>query len=107
MTGAQGEENVVRIHPNTLCSCRATSCWHVLAVKISVGVRPETPMRQVSLSPILDKKRVKGGKSGRKAPRLGDVQPLLFEAAPDSVTAEAASDEEVKMEAAHSHLFSP
>ena len=54
---------------------------------MSIGKDPKAPVK-ISLTPILRKGRE--GKSGRKAPRIGDVDNISVEAAPDSDIAEGA-----------------
>ena len=74
----------VQLHPET-CSCPSTrTCHHILAAKISAGLPiKEAPKDKINLTKLSKNSKKKADKkSGRKKPRLLDVD---VEPAPDSL----------------------
>ena len=49
--GSTDKPHVVRLFPTEYCSCPATkSCYHLLAVKISLGISVNTDMKKIKRS---------------------------------------------------------
>ena len=71
--GSAGKPHVVKLFPTQSCSCPATSqCYHILAVKISVGIEVQEQTKKVNLTQLRRNTRSRKEKrSGRKAPRAG------------------------------------
>ena len=82
--GITGNAHAIRLFPNESCTCPATRrCYHILAVRISVGLEDKGKLKKINLTQLrrntcsrIDRK------SGRKAPRLGDLD---INPAPDSI----------------------
>ena len=72
--GSAGKAHVVKLFPSESCSCPATSqCYHILAVKMSVGISIEEHSKKVNLTQLCRNTRSRSEKkSGRKAPRSGN-----------------------------------
>lgn len=71
--GSEGKPHVVKLFPDPpTCSCPATSqCYHLLAVKMSLGM-PLSDKTKVNLTQLRLNQRSKGQKkSGRKRARPG------------------------------------
>ena len=83
MIGTSGTPHAVRIFPRETCTCPSTGrCYHVLAVRMSVGLETIDSQRKVNLTRLRKNTRSKVEKtSGRKVPRPGDYQ---VEPAPDA-----------------------
>ena len=83
MMGTSGNVHAVRLFPKESCTCPSTNrCYHILAVRGSVGLEDIDLQRRVNLTQLRRNIRTRREKkSGRKAPRPGDydIQP-----APDS-----------------------
>lgn len=71
--GTAGSGHVVKLHPKESCTCPSSStCYHVLAVKLSIGIDVPTKKVKVNLSQLHRNTRSrKEKKSGRKVPRPG------------------------------------
>jgi hypothetical protein len=69
------EPQVVRLFPNTSCSCPAKSdCYHVLAASMTIGMHCEEPKTPFNLTQLRRNKSKHLDKtSGRKHPRTDDV----------------------------------
>jgi hypothetical protein len=69
------EPRVVKLFPRTTCSCPAqTSCYHIAAAKLSIGMSEEKPRRPLSLTQLRKNNKKRPDKtSGRKRPRPKDV----------------------------------
>ena len=69
------EPRLVKLFPKPSCSCRSsTSCYHILAAKMSLGINEEVPKRPLNMTQLRRNKRKRGDKtSGRKHPRKNDV----------------------------------
>ena len=69
------EPRVVRLFPTTTCSCPAqSSCYHVTAARMAIGIYEVPKKRNFSLTQLNKNVRKKPDKtSGRKRPRLQDV----------------------------------
>ena len=81
----EGNPHAVRLFPKETCTCPSTTtCYHILACKLSLGMATDTKRPVVNLTRLRSnaRKRVEK-KCGRKRPRPGDVIP-----APDSRAAE-------------------
>ena len=75
----------VTLFPRETCQCESTStCYHILAAKISIGLEPVQKNRVVNLRALSKNSKKKiDKKSGRKQPRANDYV-IEFEPAPDS-----------------------
>ena len=81
----EGNPHAVRLFPKETCTCPSTTtCYHILACNLSLGMATDTKRPVVNLTRLRSnaRKRVEK-KCGRKRPRPGDVIP-----APDSRAAE-------------------
>ena len=77
--GTSGITRVVSLYPHQSCSCPSTSeCYHILATKYSIGIQPTSKQSSVfNLSQLRRNTRSRRDKkSGRKRPRLNDVEPV-------------------------------
>ena len=75
----------VTLFPKETCQCVSTStCYHILAAKMSIGLEAFQKNRVVNLRALSEnsKKNI-DNKSGRKQPRVNDYE-IEFEPAPDS-----------------------
>ena len=81
--GTTGNPQAVRLFPKETCTCPSTSlCYHIMAVRMSIGMDQQKPPSKVNLSRLRRNARPKKDKtSGRKKPRLGDYD---IKPAPDS-----------------------
>ena len=73
--GTSGVARVVTVFPSETCSCPSKhDCYHILAVKMSIGI-PPVQKRSINLSQLRKNTRSTGDKrSGRKRPRRNDVE---------------------------------
>ena len=78
--------HVVTIFPKETCSCPSTTtCYHILAAKMSIRLTEEhQPRRQINLTQLRKVQKTEGRKSGRKQPRPGDYELVP---APDAILA--------------------
>ena len=69
------KSHVVKLFPSEYCSCPSTSlCYHLIAVKLSLGIPLSTDVRKVNLTQLRRNTRAKSYKNaGRKRPRPGIV----------------------------------
>ena len=74
--GSLGVTRVVTVFPRESCSCPSTSdCYHIAAVKISLGVQLAEKPTTRNLTQLRRNTRSKKDKrSGRKRPRANDVE---------------------------------
>ncbi len=74
MIGTTGKPHAIRIFPVESCTCPSTSrCYHILAVRMSIGLEDVQSKRKVNLTQLRRNTRSRTQKkSGRKAPRPGD-----------------------------------
>ena len=72
--GSVGKPCVVKMFPTQSCSCPASSqCYHILAVKMSIGLPVQKHPSKVNLTQLRHNTRSRNEKrSGRKAPRPGN-----------------------------------
>lgn len=71
--GTSGKAHAIRLFPSETCTCPSTSqCYHILAVKMSIGLEDLKSRRRINLTQLRRSKVDK--KSGRKAPRPGDYE---------------------------------
>ena len=70
--GSGGRPNVVRLYPSETCSCPSmTQCYHIVAVKMSLGI-PYQQQTKVNLTSLrMNTRNRNQKKSGRKRPRPG------------------------------------
>ena len=75
----------VTLFPKETCQCESSStCFHILAAKMSIGLQPTKKDNVVSLRALSKNSKKKiDKKSGRKQPRANDYG-IEFEPAPDS-----------------------
>ena len=70
------EPRVVRLFPRKTCSCPSKGqCYHIIAAQMAIGIQDDqSTKRQLNLTQLRKNKRKKADKtSGRKRPRLGDL----------------------------------
>ena len=81
--GTTGRPHAIRIFPKESCTCPSTGrCYHILAVKMSIGLEDIDSRRRVNLTQLRRNTRSRSQKkSGRKGPRPGDYEIV---AAPDA-----------------------
>ena len=90
--GTGGNVHAVRLFPTASCTCPATgsSCYHILAAKISIGIEDTKPLHKVNLTMLRKNSRSRKDKtSGRKKPRVDDYD---ITPAPDSITNASIED---------------
>ena len=82
--GTSGNPHAVRLFPKETCTCPSTSqCYHILAVRMSVGLCDSIHHPKINLTKLRRNTRSRREKkSGRKAPRPHDYDVV---AAPDSM----------------------
>lgn len=70
--------HVVTLFPKETCSCpSSTSCYHIMAARLSIGMTNVTEHRKVNLCQLRKNSRSRREKrSGRKRPRPGDIDVL-------------------------------
>ena len=69
--GSAGKAHVVKLFPSDSCSCPATSqCYHILAVKMSIGISIEEDSKKVNLTQLHRNTRSRSEKN--QAERLPD-----------------------------------
>ena len=79
--GTNGNPHAVRLFPSESCTCPSTSqCYHILAVRMSVGLIDQNGKKRINLTQLRRNKRTR--KSGRKIPRVDDYDVIP---APDSM----------------------
>lgn len=88
--GTTGNHHVVKLFPAESCSCPATSrCYHILAVRMSIGLDDKDSKKRVNLTQLRRKaKNKRDKKSGRKASRPSDYDVVP---APDAPCVEPTS----------------
>jgi len=69
------ETRVVKIYPKENCSCGCkTSCYHIMAVKLSLGIDISTDRKLLNLTSLRKRCRTNVDKTcGRKRPRKMDL----------------------------------
>ena len=74
--GSSDKPHVVRLFPLEYCSCPSTaSCYHLIAVKLSLGIPVNSDVKKVNLTQLRKNTRAKSQKkAGRKRPRPGAEQ---------------------------------
>ena len=72
--GTTGKPHAVRLFPKESCTCPSTSqCYHILAVRMSVGLEDFNSCRRINLTQLRRNTHPRTEKkTGRKAPRPGD-----------------------------------
>ena len=74
--GTSGVTRVVTIFPKESCSCPSTTgCYHILAVKLSLGAHSDKPSTRNLTRLRSNTRSKKDKKSGRKRPRAKDLDP--------------------------------
>jgi len=83
------EPRLVRLFPTPSCSCPADDgCYHIMAAKLAIGCGGEHKRRKLNLTQLRRNKRKQADKtSGRKRPRLNDVDVVPADDAEPAVTA--------------------
>ena len=76
--GTSGLPRIVTLFPKETCSCPSTgSCYHLLAVKMSVGLPLQPKPSKNSLSQLRKSfTKSKKERSGRKRPRINDIDAI-------------------------------
>lgn len=76
--GSSGIPRVVKLHPKLSCSCPSTNeCYHIMAVKLSIGMSLEENATRKTLTQL--RRSIRGSKkSGRKHPRKGDIDCIII-----------------------------
>ena len=71
--GSKGKPHVVRVFPSEFCSCPSTTqCYHLMAVKHSLGIPLNYKKSKVILTQLRWNTQVRNQKkAGRKRPRPG------------------------------------
>ena len=93
VVGTTGNAHAVRLFPKESCTCPSTnSCYHILAVRMSViGLQDMNSKRKINLTQLRKNTRTRTAKrSGRKAPSPGDYD---IKPAPDATTNNQHSDD--------------
>ena len=82
--GTTGNSHAVQLFPKETCTCPSTGlCYHIMAVRMSIGIDQQKSLSKVNLSRLRRNARPKKDKtSGRKKPRPGDYD---IKPAPDSL----------------------
>jgi hypothetical protein len=93
VVGTSGNAHAVRLFPKESCTCPSTNtCYHILAVRMSVGLVEKSFKKRINLTQLRHNTRPRTQKkSGRKAPRAGDYD---IEPAPDSIIKEGRVQED-------------
>ncbi|CAG2203434.1 unnamed protein product [Mytilus edulis] len=84
--GSRGDKYAVSLFPKEKCVCPSTgTCFHIMAAKISIGMESTGLVnRKLNLTQLRRNSKKKADKkSGRKLPRINDVEQDVT-AAPDS-----------------------
>ena len=85
--GTNGNPHAVRLFPSESCTCPSTSqCYHILAIRMSVGLIDPNGKKRINLTQLRRNKRTR--KSGRKIPRVDDYDVIP---APDSMMSQNVS----------------
>lgn len=73
--GSAGVPRVVTLYPKVTCSCPlSTECYHILAVKLSIGMPVQDKVTRKTLTQLRrNTRKTADKKSGRKQPRKGDI----------------------------------
>lgn len=85
MEGTAGNVHAIRLFPKASCTCpaSASSCYHILAAKMSIGMECKNSGSKINLTMLRKNVRSKRDKtSGRKRPRINDYD---ITPAPDSI----------------------
>ena len=104
--GTGGNPHAVRLFPTPSCTCptSGSSCYHILAAKISIGMEDINPCHKVNLTMLRKNVRSKKDKtSGRKRPRVDDYD---ITAAPDSIKNTLIGDDDFIVDKVHIHTLS-
>lgn len=78
--GSQNKPHVVKVFPTEYCSCpSSTTCYHTIAVKLSLGMTVNDHPKKVNLTQLRWNTRTTSQKrSGRKRPRQGIYQIKIY-----------------------------
>ena len=104
--GDSGNLYAVQLFPKEKCQCPATvRCYHIKAARQSINLPPDNEKNQkYNLNELRKRSRKKADKkSGRKKPRLGDLDTSKIIPAPDSIlnTLNNSSDEDFNLSIHH------
>ena len=88
--GSKGNHYSVTLFPEEFCPCLSKgTCYHIIACRLAVGMPPGVSgRRNINLS-TLKRNRRQRNKSGRKKPRVDDID---ITCAPDSIKATMVED---------------
>ena len=100
--GDSGNLNAVQLFPKEKCQCPATvRCYHIKAARQSINLPPDNEKNQnYNLNELRRKSRKKADKkSGRKRPRIGDLDTSKINPAPVSIlkTYNESSDDDLNL----------
>lgn len=86
VVGTTGNPHAVKLFPTEKCTCASTfRCYHILAVRISIGLEDVKSKRKINLTQLRRNTRPRrANKSGRKAPQPQDYE---ITPAPDAIKA--------------------
>ena len=87
--GSNSTLYAVKLFPKESCQCPSTGrCYHILAARKSINLPDDNKNKIYNLSQLRKRSRSKTDKkSGRKKPRIGDLDNTLIAPAPDSILA--------------------
>ena len=85
MRSSNGKTYTVHLYSKEMCNCPSTTTyWHIIASKLSLGIKDSTKKLTLNLSQLKRNSRTKlGKKSGRKCQRPNDTD-VEVTVAPDS-----------------------
>lgn len=99
----------VTLFPKETCQCPAQgTCYHIIACKKSIGLPTNDKKKRIfSLTQLRKNARKKPDKkSGRKRPRIGDLDKSIICPAPDSVLSKTLNESEIN-EVSNLSYFTP
>ena len=83
--GSKGSKYAVTLFPKENCQCPTGECYHIIAAKMSIGYNTTQEKKTINLTQLRKRsKKCADKKSGRKRPRLNDIDFDDFAPAPDS-----------------------
>ena len=103
--GTGGNVHAVRLFPTASCTCPTTgsSCYHILAAKMSIGIEDINSRHKVNLTMLRKNIRSKKDKtSGRKKPQVDDYDITV---APDSIKNTSIGDDDFIVDKVSRYTF--
>jgi hypothetical protein len=93
--GTNGAVTVVKFTPKPTCSCRPVgTCYHIAAVRKSIGFIKTSVRRVANLTKLRKNKRTVKQKPGKKIPRVGDSD---VAAAPDAAVLSSEDEVDIRI----------